>query len=1012
MDTATNPAGDHQPDDRLETLLRDAGEEYEVGGNRPIRLDAGDTVWFVAAGRVELFAVPLPAGEADRAQEGPRTHIATLGAGRVLFGLGGSPARVALGRKADAAPATASLIGVAHPGTRLIETRAAQLTRLAREPRHGPLLEQAVEGWVDSLFERIRHRAAPRHFQELRAGAEVRLEEADGVARTAEGVVWVRHVEGRSRFLGRDELVLEPADVLVPISEAIWLVSSEPALLSCVATGHLLRSGALWEGLARFHRLFLRHVTLQVEAAREDERQRVARRIELDATMLRAAHGRLASVLGPPARTAGPALSPVSTHEAEDPLLASCRLVFDHQGLVLRTPPERLDRRGGPRLRPLCEASRIRYRSVLLRDGWWRRDNGPLLGLVEEPAGDDDPEAPKQRRPVALLPSSPTSYDLADPAAGTRTPVDDEVARDLVGDAYMFYPALPEGKVGPAALLRLAVAGRRRDLLDMLAMGLGGGLLSILVPVVTGELFGRVIPGADRPQLLQLTLALIAAALGAGAFQVTRSIAVLRLTGKVDGSVQAAVWDRLLELPSTFFRRFTVGDLTRRAMGIDSIRDLLLGNATTSFLGLVFSVFSFGLLFYYSWRLALLASGLIGLLLAVTTVLAWIQLRYQRQLLSVEGRIASLLFGLISGVAKLRTSGAEKRAYARWADHFTEQRRWTFKIRKLANFQLTFNAVYSVATSLSLYALMGHALGEGLAVSRFLAFSAAFGQVQASALEFVELVSSLLTMKPIYERLEPILEEAPEVDATKIEAGELSGDIEFSHLSFRYQDDGPLVLNDVSFRARPGEFVALVGPSGSGKSTSLRLLLGFERPTSGSIYYDGQDLASLDMKSVRRQIGVVLQNGRPISGDIFSNIVGISNLGIDTAWEAARMAGLADDIEAMPMGMHTVISEGGGTFSGGQIQRVMIARAIVNRPRILFFDEATSALDNRTQEIVGESLERLKATRIVVAHRLSTIENADKIVVIEDGRVVEEGTYDELITRDGLFARMAKRQVV
>jgi ATP-binding cassette subfamily C protein len=251
----------------------------------------------------------------------------------------------------------------------------------------------------------------------------------------------------------------------------------------------------------------------------------------------------------------------------------------------------------------------------------------------------------------------------------------------------------------------------------------------------------------------------------------------------------------------------------------------------------------------------------------------------------------------------------------------------------------------------------------------------------------------------------------PEVDESKAEPGELAGEIEFSHVSFRYQEDGPLILDDVSFRAKPGEFIALVGPSGAGKSTCLRMVLGFEKPSSGSIYYDGQDVASLAVRSVRRQIGVVLQSGRPMAGSIVSNILGSSNLGIDAAWDAARLAGLEDDIKAMPMGMHTVISEGAETFSGGQKQRMLIARALVNRPRIILFDEATSALDNRTQEIVSRSLERLKSTRIVIAHRLSTIQNADRIYVMEGGRVVEEGSYSELIQLGGSFAQLAERQI-
>jgi ABC-type bacteriocin/lantibiotic exporter with double-glycine peptidase domain len=269
-----------------------------------------------------------------------------------------------------------------------------------------------------------------------------------------------------------------------------------------------------------------------------------------------------------------------------------------------------------------------------------------------------------------------------------------------------------------------------------------------------------------------------------------------------------------------------------------------------------------------------------------------------------------------------------------------------------------------------------------------------------------------MSVVPMLEKLNPILAADPEEHAGKADPGELSGKIAFSRVSFRYGEDGPLVLSDVDLSVEPGEFVAIVGPTGSGKSTILRLLLGFESPASGTVLYDGQDLSELDIGAVRRQCGVVLQHGALLAGDIKANIVGSTNHTLDDAWDAARMAGIAGDIAAMPMGMHTVLSEGTNTLSGGQRQRVMIARALVSRPRIVLFDEATSALDNPTQKVVAESTRQLNATRIVIAHRLSTITDADKIIVMDGGRIVQQGQYDQLMAdADGLFARLARRQM-
>jgi NHLM bacteriocin system ABC transporter ATP-binding protein len=956
-------------------------EDLELAGNAPLPLDSGRDVWLVEEGTVEVFAVPRDAS-------GPRTHLWTASGGQVLCGLNGEQQN----------GHGLSLLAVGHPGTRLRRLSEPELRELVRDPVAAADLSARLDAWLAGLFGEIARAAGPKAFEELRPGAETHLAEAGRSARPREGVAWVRHLEGGSRLLGEEGLTLDGD--LIPIPEGIWLVSSGEARISSLGTGEVVQNGGLWQGLDRFHDLCLRYVALQTERDDQRERERLDRKVDLDRSTLRGAYTRLASVLRPISQ-GGAALE-----EAPDPMLVATRLVGEAQGIAIRALPDwQAGPRQGDRLAQICVASRVRSRKVILRDDWWRRDNGPLVGFRFLDAEQ------KVKRPVALLPTSARSYEIVDPVERTREPVGAALAESLAGDAHMLYPSLPERPLTREDLLRMILRGRRGDLSTILLMGALGGLLGLLVPILTGHVFGNVIPSADRGQLAQITFALIVSALAATVFQVTRSIAVLRLGGKVDGSVQAAVWDRLLSLPVSFFRCFTVGDLANRSLGINAIREMLTGNVLTSLLAAIFSVFSFALLFYYSWRLALMATALVAALAGVTAALTWLQLRHQRALLELQGKIASLLFGLMHGIAKLRVAGAEARAFARWAERFAEQRRRTLAAQRAANAQTTFNAIYGVLTSMAVFAMVGFSSEAAMPIGEFLAFSAAFGQFLAATLTLVGVLSSVLAMVPVYERLEPILETVPEVDESKAEPGELAGEIEFSHVSFRYQQDGPLILDDVSFRAGPGEFIALVGPSGAGKSTCLRLILGFEKPSSGSIYFDGQDLSGLAVQSVRRQIGVVLQTGRPMAGSLYSNIMGSANLGIDAAWEAARMAGLEDDIKAMPMGMHTVVSEGAETFSGGQKQRILIARAIVHRPRIILFDEATSALDNRTQEIVSRSLEGLKATRIVIAHRLSTIQNADRIYVIDAGQVVEEGTYGDLLRNNGPFARLAERQI-
>jgi ATP-binding cassette subfamily C protein len=356
-------------------------------------------------------------------------------------------------------------------------------------------------------------------------------------------------------------------------------------------------------------------------------------------------------------------------------------------------------------------------------------------------------------------------------------------------------------------------------------------------------------------------------------------------------------------------------------------------------------------------------------------------------------------------------SGSENRAFSVWAKLFAQRRDADMAGERIGTRVQVFHAIYPVLCSMALFWLMAGD-GQKLSTGQFLAFSASFGVFMRAVLDIIGAALRTLSIVPIYERARPILTSAVESQGSSDVRIELSGELELSHLSFRYEQSGPLILDDVTLRIDAGEFVAVVGPSGSGKSTLLRIMLGFEAPAEGGVFYDGQALSGMDIRGVRQQIGVVLQHSRIMAGDIFTNIVGNSGLTLDDAWRAARQAAFAKDVEEMPMGMHTVLAQGGGTLSGGQRQRLLIARALASQPRILFFDEATSALDNRTQAVVSESLEQLRVTRVVIAHRLSTIRHADRIVVLDRGRIVQMGRFEALLAQGGTFGALARRQLV
>lgn len=730
----------------------------------------------------------------------------------------------------------------------------------------------------------------------------------------------------------------------------------------------------------------------------DTEHRRLTRRQAMDRRRIHQAFVQLANVLDP--RRA----PRTELRDAGDPFFAACRLVARAQGIDLR-PVEAVGAPAGSRLLELCESNGVRHRKVLLRDEWWRQDNGPLLAFRRSSEG----SAP---RPLALLPlAGGRRYELIDPASGERRRVDTQAAAELEPEAYMFYPPLPARPLRFPDLVRAALARRGRDLAALAGVSLGLGLLSLLLPVVVHRIVDVAIARSDRVELTHMVLALAVGALAAALFQVVRGLLVVRLRGKLDGTLQAALWDRLLALPVPFFRRFTVGDLEARSMGIDRIRDLLGGFVTASLLSAVTASFSLAILYYYSPRLALVATIAAGLLAAFVAVTSGLQLRHQRELLHERGKMASLLYALLNGIVKLRVAHAELRAYSAWAERFARLRRLEVIVQRLSNLQTAGGVTYGVAAMLAVFAMVGLSSEIEIGVGEFLAFHAAFGQFLAAALSIIGVIPTVLAAVPVYERMVPILAAVPDLAGQRPKVGPLQGVVELREVSFRYDRSGPLVLDRVSIRVEAGQLVALVGPSGSGKSTCLRLMLGFEEPASGQVLIDGRMLEDLDARSVRRQIGAVLQNSRPLVGDIFHAIVGARPLTKEDAWRAARLVGLADEILEMPMGMHTFVNQRGVAFSGGQRQRLLLARAIVDNPRILLLDEATSALDNRTQDLVIRNLEAMQVTRIVVAHRLSTIRRADRIYVLDKGRVVQQGTYEELASCEGLFRRLIERQI-
>jgi len=642
--------------------------------------------------------------------------------------------------------------------------------------------------------------------------------------------------------------------------------------------------------------------------------------------------------------------------------------------------------------------SKFRFRQVSLEGDWWRQE-GPSL-LVWHSGFD---------KPLAAI-SKRKRYYARNADAGEFTPLTKAEAAEIHAVGFQLYPGLQE-HLSRGSLARFSVRNLSSELWSLLVTAALVMLLGLIVPIGTGVIVSTAIPDGRYHLLIEMAALVAAGALGIFGLGVVRSLLTIRLETLINMRLQAAVWDRLLRLPSTFFRQYSSGNLVRRVLAIDECRRLLTGPVFGGVLGGLFSVVSFVLMLIYDTWLAIYGVLFAIVAVGVLSLLAWLKLKYVRAFRKSQGDVTNSVLGLLGGINKLKLAAVEERGFAQWSVPFSEQQRALWHMGKFRVRYETFLTAVGPLGILGAIVVAG-ARAEPISLAAFAAFNAAFGQFIASIGSFGLALNALVSAMPLIDRAAPILKAEPEINPTAADPGKLSGGFAFHNVTFRYSADGPAILDNLSFAVEPGEFVALVGASGAGKSTILRLLLGFEPPDSGTVYYDEHDLSQLDLRLVRQQIGTVLQSVGLLPGSLYDNIAGARMLSDEAVMEAARNAAIADDIERLPMGLDTFVTEDAGTLSGGQRQRVMIARALVGNPLIVFLDEATSALDNHTQSVVQKSIDHLDVTRLVIAHRLSTIRNADRILVLKNGQIVESGKFEDLMAQEGDFFTLVKRQLV
>ncbi|MBQ7264998.1 MAG: ATP-binding cassette domain-containing protein [Firmicutes bacterium] len=641
----------------------------------------------------------------------------------------------------------------------------------------------------------------------------------------------------------------------------------------------------------------------------------------------------------------------------------------------------------------------IMYRKVELKGNWYKDAYGPLLAKRKDDS-----------RLVALLPKI-NGYVFFDDVKGKNITLTPKNAKLFDSDAFVFYKPFPLRKLNLGDILKyMAKSIDLNDILSLCFAAFGATCVGLLFPFFNRYLFSTAVESKSISVLLSIAVFMVFASFSRILLGIVRDIATLSVGTKISIGSKAAAVMRMLSLPVGFFKNYSSGELSERIDYISSFCSCVVNCAFSLGITGLFSLIYIGQIFFLTPALMPVALSVILITFVLSTIAGLWQMKISRQRMLYTSQNGGLSFALISGVEKIRLAGAEKRAFANWAKSYGKQSRFTYDIPFFLKINTAVNSAVNLAGTLIIYYT---AVKNHIAIPDYYAFLTSFGMVSAAFATLSSIILTAADAKPMLDMFMPILKEEPELTQNKQVLTHLRGKIEINNVSFTYKEGMPSVIKNFSLNIKPGEYVALVGESASGKSTLFKLLLGFEKPQTGAIYFDNTDIQNIDMRSVRRQIGIVMQSEKLFRGDIYSNIaLTAPSLTMDEAWEAAETAGIAEDIRQMPMGMFTLITENNSGISGGQRQRLLIARALASKPKILMFDEATSALDNITQKKISQALDKLKCTRIVIAHRLSTVMECDRIIVIKEGSIAEEGTYKELSEKNGVFAQLVKRQKI
>ncbi len=969
----------------ISELAARSGTSVPCAGNLPVELDDPDSVWFIDRGAVNLFLVEFQDGVEQAAPQ----HLLRREAGWLLPG-------VARDARGDDEDTTLSLVAKGSPDTLLKRLPASLLSEV-----HPTELAEQTDTWLTAITDTLSRFASrlPRPTALAEPGMMQTLSPCTLSVRR--GVVWVSEPpRGTSLYMDIVDLAdlagaSGPDEASMPLTRTSWLTLFDEATLSGKSTETLAQQGMLLPALASFHAVAFALERLNRRLAVVDDANLERARTASRRTAERVARQRLFNIYDLPIDRAA---------NVEDTMLADAlQAIGRHEGIAFKIParPGTSDSPVG--LVDILDASGVRARRVRFKaeGDWWRGDSNAMLGFR---AADG--------QPVALLPGAFGRYREFDPVSKRSVRITADRAGTLGEEAWIFYRPLPSENVRPSDLLGIALHGSAADLARLVIAGLPGGLIKLVPALALGVVANQVTAGGSAGALYAVAATVAAFGLLGALLHLLQSTAMMRLEGRSASRVEAAYWDRLMRLPPSILHRQPAGDLAMSGMTFQNIRDGLQGVVADSLLSVIFLLPVFGVIFFYNGILGVIALVFSLASLSITVLLGLRQISPYGRMMGAARRVAGRLFQIVGGIAKLRVEGAEGSAFAIWARDYRKQKRAEIELGALEGHSQAFGAALPfLAGGVLLFAVV--AVGDrNVPVGDFLVVYTVFIAFQSAIARLGESFGALAAMLPAFDQMRPLFAPVSEAAVEGEPVEYLGGDILFDRISFRYDSDGPLILDDVTIRARPGEFVAIAGESGAGKSTLFRLALGIDRPTAGAVYYDGRDLRHLNLKQVRRRIGAVPQSVGLHPQDIWDNLVGHhEDVASEDVWTAVRIAEVEKEIKGMPMGMMTMVGTSGAVLSGGESQRVTIARSVIGSPRIMMFDEATNWLDNDNQAKVMRNLTTLTSTRLVIAHRLSTLEQADRIYVLQAGRVVQSGSFSELMEVDGVFRELVKRQI-